>query len=265
MITPPARSRIGITTVFCIVAARVKTSPARSNGAFISDRRYQNCVYTYRILPSEDKKLSVQVGELFIKTFVLLNTPSRSTDGRFTSFSLIFMITKGSEEAFLHVYMWVTSWLWCHGLDKPPWTLTSSHLLSRLLLLVSPRKKCFQAGSTGPACGCHPPPSRSSVQLTCTQEGRRWPALLLSLLSGADGSLAFLEDPPPLLPPRISSTALTYLWTGGSRGSCSPSKIENQAERMRSRPTLHNHDLIGLVLISSSPVYLSSVPFAQLK
>lgn len=30
---------------------------------FISDHRYQKCVYTYRILPSEDKKLSVQVGE----------------------------------------------------------------------------------------------------------------------------------------------------------------------------------------------------------
>lgn len=38
---------------------------------FFSDRlcafyyfnhRYQNCVYTYRILPNEDKKLSVQVG-----------------------------------------------------------------------------------------------------------------------------------------------------------------------------------------------------------
>lgn len=27
--------------------------------------RYQNCVYTYRILPNEDKKLSVQVGSQF--------------------------------------------------------------------------------------------------------------------------------------------------------------------------------------------------------
>lgn len=30
---------------------------------FMSDHRYQKCVYTYRILPSEDMKLSVQVGE----------------------------------------------------------------------------------------------------------------------------------------------------------------------------------------------------------
>lgn len=28
----------------------------------IADHRYQNCVYTYRILPNEDKQLSVQVG-----------------------------------------------------------------------------------------------------------------------------------------------------------------------------------------------------------
>lgn len=35
-----------------------------SDCALISDHRYQNCVYTYRILPSEDMKLSVQVGEL---------------------------------------------------------------------------------------------------------------------------------------------------------------------------------------------------------
>ena len=29
------------------------------------NRRYQNCVYTYRILPNEDKQLSVQVGSQF--------------------------------------------------------------------------------------------------------------------------------------------------------------------------------------------------------
>lgn len=32
---------------------------------FIADHRYQNCVYTYRILPNEDKQLSVQVGRRF--------------------------------------------------------------------------------------------------------------------------------------------------------------------------------------------------------
>lgn len=36
------------------------------------NHRYQNCVYTYRILPNEDKKLSVQVGWQFETCTVIL-------------------------------------------------------------------------------------------------------------------------------------------------------------------------------------------------
>lgn len=85
------------------------------NTCLYFDRRYQKCVYTYRILPSEDKKLSVQVCE-----------------------QLMQLWTFGRSIKSLKCYIW--SFFYCQIFTVGPQTAVKCNLTSFLLSAVTIRR-----------------------------------------------------------------------------------------------------------------------------
>lgn len=207
----------------------------------VSDHRYQNCVYTYRILPSEDMKLSVQVGqrskgdEIFclVKYYCSIFTVSPHRLRTCWEPS----ISQGTSGCHGSGYVSPDSpqseWSYSKFSTVAPEAHVHHNLLNLLLftelwfyLANTSRASRFQAGSTGAPLWMAWPHAAlvetvsGSLGRTMATRGsaggpfarpRQGPSLLF-LLPGADGSRARLDFASPGckgLSPCSSALALT--------------------------------------------------------